>query len=377
MIAIYVRELDIKGGTHKQLLYLVDYFERNDVKFKIITSSLDYNKTFDSFKSFESKIVCIKREQFYNVFKKIYSYFVFILELRKALKGIKILNIHDQGLQLIFPFIFDKKIIWQINDLPIEFIEKQNKTIFNNAKKFYVKICTKIFINKITVNVSKNKDRVLNCLGSKSEVLYCGIEKIDISKNLNHSLNRIKSKKLNILTSGVFIPYRNYETTIEVAYKLIEQGYDVNLKIIGSTFLNPIYAEKVQNHIRERKLENNITILGQVSEKMFLELHDDSDIFIFINIDQSWGLAVFEAMSCGIPVILSQSVGATEILENNIDCFFVDPINIDQIVEKILCLVNNSNKYTSFFYNGITFADNYTWDKAYSSNVLKLINELQ
>jgi glycosyltransferase involved in cell wall biosynthesis len=375
MIALYIRELDIKGGTHKQLYYLADYLERSGVQFKILTNSLDYTKTFDSFRKLEDKIECIERKLSNNIFLKIYFYCLFVFNFRKALKNVKILNVHDQGLHLLFPFFFDKIIIWQINDLPIEFLKTKDLSIFNKVKKSYIKASSKLFVKSITVNVSKNKERVLNNLGLNSEVLYCGIEKVDINRNLTASLNRLKSKKINILTSGVFIPYRNYETTVEVVYELTNLGYDVDLNIIGSTVTNPQYAKKIDNLIKQFNLENQIKILGQVTDSMFLELHDKSDIFMFINIDQSWGLAVFEAMSCGLPVILSQSVGATEILKNNIDCLFVDPVNVNEIVNRIIELVNNSQQYIYLSNNGIDFANNYTWDKAYSSNVLRIINE--
>ena len=78
MIALYIRELDIKGGTHKQLYYLADYLERSGVQFKILTNSLDYTKTFDSFRKLEGKIECIERKLSNNIFLKIYFYVLFV-----------------------------------------------------------------------------------------------------------------------------------------------------------------------------------------------------------------------------------------------------------------------------------------------------------
>ena len=82
MIALYIRELDIKGGTHKQLYYLADYLERSGVQFKILTNSLDYTKTFDSFRKLEGKIECIERKLSNNIFLKIYFYVLFVFNFR-------------------------------------------------------------------------------------------------------------------------------------------------------------------------------------------------------------------------------------------------------------------------------------------------------
>ena len=58
---------------------------------------------------------------------------------------------------------------------------------------------------------------------------------------------------------------------------------------------------------RTKNLKKSVTIWGEVDENTYLKLFDKADIFTFGNIDQSWGLAVFEAMSCGLPTIVSNS----------------------------------------------------------------------
>lgn len=91
--------------------------------------------------------------------------------------------------------------------------------------------------------------------------------------------------------------------------------------------------------------------------------------------DQSWGLAVFEAMSCGLPVIVSKSVGATEILSNNENALFVDPMNVDEIIATIIGLMTNEEQYLQIVDVSRNFHNCYTWDKSYSSRMLNLMLE--
>lgn len=60
--------------------------------------------------------------------------------------------------------------------------------------------------------------------------------------------------------------------------------------------------------IIERKIEKYVKIWGQVDDDTYDKLFNVANAFAFINIEQSWGLAVFEAMSAGLPTIVSNSV---------------------------------------------------------------------
>jgi glycosyltransferase involved in cell wall biosynthesis len=381
MIGLYIRDLDIVGGTHKQFLYLLNYLAANKKPFKVITTQLDYNKTYGGFSHYKSNIVCVQKKVHNSLPLKIYYTLLFILNVKRELKGIKALNVHNLGLELYFPFLYNKNIIWQINDLPEVFqvgVHKTEKASFaSRLRKKYLQFSCRYFVKAISVNVSKNRKRVQDCLNMDAEVFYCGIEKIDIQKDIQLSLERFNAGKINLLSSGVFFPYRNYETQIEVVKILKGKGYHIELNIIGPTELDRQYADKIINLISKNKLDNEVKVRGQVSEDSYKQLHANSDIFMFINVDQSWGLAVFEAMSCGLPVIVSNSVGATEILQDGYDSIFVDPLDAQLIANKIELLVKDANTYLHYVKNGIEFSKRYTWDNAYSQHMYKLIAKYQ
>ena len=274
-------------------------------------------------------------------------------------------------------WLSDKKVYWQVNDLPSAFNVGVHEKQLDNERKArdreHILKWTKD-VKAITVNVSKNAYRIKKCFNRDAKVFYCGVEPINVERNNSDSLKRFELKKINLLSSGVFFPYRNYETQIEVVRRLVEDGYDVELNIIGA-LMDDKYANKIKTIVNDKKLDNRIHILGQVSEEKFKSLHKDADVFIFININQSWGLAVFEAMSCGLPVIVSKSVGATEILSNGVDSVFVDPINIEQIVDSIKRLSSDMNYYESISNEARVFHENWSWDKAYCSKMLDLMTQ--
>ena len=379
MIAFLINELDIRGGTHKQFLKLLEYTAARTDDFYVVTKSVDLTKTYPGFQPFKDRIRLFKPEgSGKGTFHTALAIRRNVKKLRNLTNDADVINIHDQGFELFLAAFKKKKTIWQINDLHASFQVGCNKDSKQSWKTALIRKLIQYYskyINRFTVNVSKNRTRIFEAFNRNADVLYCGIEPVGIKRDISTSLQRFNEKKLNILSSGVFFPYRNYETQVNVVSRLATDGIDVHLNIIGSTDLNPAYSQKIRDLIIEKGLEKRITICGMVDEVKFKQLHNDSDVFMFINIDQSWGLAVFEAMSCGLPVFVSESVGATEILSDGIDAIFVNPTDADQIAEKIEDLMNDSDKYQGLCVSGEAFHHDYTWDKAYSQPMYAILTD--
>lgn len=372
-VALLINELDIRGGTHKQFLRLSQYLRNENIDFTIITKYYEKNSTYPEFSEFEINFLAENKKRLSTIGK--INQFINIL--KKIPKDTTIVNIHDNGFLPIVPFLkfYKKKIIWQINDLPSYFLEGNSKSIQDNykniIKRFFARFVARYFIDEITVNVTKNKERVLKNLKSNAKVFYCGVDKLDDFQI--HTSNT--KEKINLLTTGVFFSYRNYETSIEVVKKLLSLGCECRLDIIGDTKLDSIYANKIKTLIDVNNLQEYITIHGQVDEIKFKSLFNESDIFLFLNLDQSWGLVVFEAMSVGIPTIVSESVGAVEILSNE-EALIVDPLSVEDISEKIILLNKDKFIYEKYSKNAMKHVASMSWDIMYSSNILRLMKDI-
>ncbi len=378
-IAYLINEINVCGGTHKQFMKLLEYTERQNISFIVVTKFIDFDKTYPGFVKFKDRIIVYRPNDYPDILNHRYICrlipFFQRSRLLSMVKDCDIVNVHDNGWIREMSWLSEKKVFWQVNDLPSAFNVGVHERQLDNERKVrdreLILKWTKN-VKEFTVNVGKNAIRIKKCFNRDAHVFYCGVEPIDVKRNNFDSFKRFETKKINLLSSGVFFPYRNYETQIEVVRRLVEDGYDVELKIIGA-LLDRNYAEKIHGIIEDKDLTNRIHVLGQVSDEQFKDLHKHSDIFIFININQSWGLAVFEAMSCGLPVIVSESVGATEILNNGFNAIFVDPFNVDQIVDVVKRLVNDEDYYSRISNEARSFHEHWTWDEAYCSKMIKMM----
>ena len=383
-ISLLINELNICGGTHKQLLRLSQYLLKQGHEVTIFTRYFDLDKTYSEFKDVKIEFLYkedwTKKVSYAGILNKIKnkvhkmkdSYKLY----SKIYKDTDVINIHDNGLEdvLFLLKIFSKKPkkIWQINDLPICFhvgvSGNEADSFKQKIKRAYIRYASKC-VDEITVNVTKNAERVEQCFGRKAKVFYCGV---DVNRTLGKHTYDINENTVKILSSGVFFPYRNYETLIDVVENLKNKNVNVHLDVIGATDRSPAYSEKIINLVKEKQLEKEITIWGQVDDEKYTELHNGADMFAFININQSWGLAVFEAMSCGLPVIVSESVGAIELLHNDEDAIIVDPENVEQVSDVVLKLMNEKDYYNKISENAYNAVKEFTWDKLYSERMLDL-----
>lgn len=379
-VVFLISSLTVCGGTHKQLLKLVEYCDKIGVEYKILTKDLDYNKTYSGFEERKNNIVVLNLPQATNGWKLIFRpflYFYKLILLQKYVSDFDVVNIHDCGFEALTPAFYGKTVVWQVNDLPYIFnlgvFSKRKTKLSDSFMRSFLKFAGK-FVTVFTVNVSKNAERVYKVYKKKARVLYCGIEPLTISRTNDNTYERFKKGEINLLSTGVFLPYRNYESLIEVISILRSKGINAHLNIIGKK-QDEEYVAKIEEMILQKGLDQAVRICGQVSKDDFEKLHADSDLFLFVNIEQSWGLAIFEAMSIGLPVIVSNSVGATEILSDKNNAIFVDPTDTYTISSVIIDIMNKTDYYSYISSNARNFYKKYSWDDSYCSKMISIMEE--
>ena len=95
-----------------------------------------------------------------------------------------------------------------------------------------------------------------------------------------------------------------------------------------------------------------------------------------MNVDQSWGLAVFEAAARAKPVILSSSVGAAELLGGKPGILMVDPLSPQDIADAIVSLATDPAQIQTTALQARDTVKDMSWDKLYCAPALALFEQL-
>ena len=171
----------------------------------------------------------------------------------------------------------------------------------NNLKEdsFFWKVLIKISYCFIDSNIVFSKNSIKKMPYLARSKTYCILNPYKDFSKLDHEINYdIK----NILTIGSYIKIKNHMNLI-IAFKEIldlNKNYkEWSLTILGDGPLRNDY----ENYIKKNNLMNNVFFPKETKsvEKYFKK----SSIFVFCSIREALGLALIEAMSFGLPAIVS------------------------------------------------------------------------
>ena len=93
-----------------------------------------------------------------------------------------------------------------------------------------------------------------------------------------------------------------------------------------------------------------------------LVYYHKAQIFVLPSLGDPFPRTMLEAMSCGLPVIISDMVGAKDIMENGREGFIIPVKDVDAISEKIQYFYDNPSEIRRMGKNAREKAKEYTWE---------------
>jgi glycosyltransferase involved in cell wall biosynthesis len=179
-------------------------------------------------------------------------------------------------------------------------------------------------------------------------------------------------RPIRILAVGILFPHRRFEDLLIAVRLLKDRGANVSGTIAGDYNPGHPYAKKLQELAVSQGIRERISFAGRVSDAELLRLYQENDIFVFPSHLQSWGLAVFEAMSCGLPVVVSETAGASEVLEHKKTALIIAPKSPEAIAAAITALTEDPRLYRRLSENGRMFVESrLSWPR-YADQMLNI-----
>jgi glycosyltransferase involved in cell wall biosynthesis len=148
-----------------------------------------------------------------------------------------------------------------------------------------------------------------------------------------------KPDEFVLLWLGIFMPHRRLQDAIEAVGLLVARGAKVRLLLAGSERSFPEYFKSLRELATSLGLENDVIFTGKVEDDEVRDFYCACDAFLFPNENQTWGLAVLEAMACGALVLVSQGAAVHEVLTDNQNAVLFparDPKTLAQKVDRLI-----------------------------------------
>jgi len=236
---------------------------------------------------------------------------------------------------------------------------------------------------RLSVLLSKKADIVLqyNSL-VKKELLRLGIDERKIKKTNNGvMLDEIREASEPAIKKyeAVFLGRLNYTKGIfdlvKIWTNIVKIKPQAKLALIGGGEQDTVV--KLKNEIRKNNLENNIYLLGYLKGIEKFKALKEGLIFVFpskVSGDESWGVAIMEALNCGLPVVVYNLPFYEEIYGNIL--YMVELNDIEGFSRKIIDLLDDPSLYKESLVKGLDFSRNFSWEKVIKEESNIIISNL-
>lgn len=126
-------------------------------------------------------------------------------------------------------------------------------------------------------------------------------------------IKRKSPEKFVFVSVGNLIALKGFDTLIDAFALLFKEFKEIQLKIVGEGEERYALEQKVE----QLGLQNDIIFSGYRTRKELKEIYQSSDVYISASKKESFGVVIIEALSCGLPIIVTNSGGPTEIVNEN------------------------------------------------------------
>jgi len=182
---------------------------------------------------------------------------------------------------------------------------------------------------------------------------------------LNSGRFKVKGEVV-IIPHGCEIPDRvTYVNEMNVGYMGAigpDKGVIYLIEAMRKVNANLVLAGRQTEYIniKDKNLARRTKKLGYV--KNISDFYNSINIYVQSSITEGFGLEVLEAMAHGRPVIVTEGVGAKDLVEDGKNGFIVPIRNPDAIAEKIQYFIDNPSEIFRMGQNAREKAKLYTWE---------------
>lgn len=208
-------------------------------------------------------------------------------------------------------------------------------------KKFYNNSSVR---KKNEISYTLNKVSMLLALGEEWKEFYSSITSAKvISFN-----NAVFSKKITTFDNKIYITTMGILSKRKGTYDIIKIAKKLDTKInkqykfllVGDGDL-----KQINKLILKENLDNRILTTGWIqNDKQIEEIYNKTIIYLLPSYNEGMPMSILEAMSYGIPII-STNVGSISSLVKKKNGYVCKPGDIDEMVNKIIDLLNDKEKY--------------------------------
>lgn len=276
----------------------------------------------------------------------------------------------------MLPLKTNSKTVAIIHDLAFE--------SFPDAVPFFVRKYYRYFYPKyakkadkiITVSEYSKKDiaEKYNINLQKINVVFNGSKEIYQPLN-SQTISTVKTKYSNgfdyIVYAGSLHPRKNIINLLR-AFDLFKSNTHSEIKLLIAG-RKAWQTSSIEQTYLEMKHKSEVNFTGWLPDEELAKVIASAKAMVYISLFEGFGIPVLDAMNCGIPVIVSNCTSLPEVAGDA--GLYVNPLNIEEIAEKMTLLSRDNNLRNKLIENGNSQKKLFSWTKS-SDKIAEIIFNL-
>jgi len=299
----------------------------------------------------------------------------FILPIELKLLGVKKIYSPMNFSPILAKFLNIKIVLCLHSNLPWVYF---NLMPGNSLRNFFTKKLMELSIytsDHLLVDSYFAKEeisKILNLYKKKIEVIYLNINNKFLSENFKKkSIKNFNYEDKYILSVMSCVRYHNIINLLK-AFKLLIKEINYNIKLVlVLQILDKKYFTEVKKFIEDNFAEDKIFIYSNLDSDELPNLYKSSQLYVFTSYSEVFGLTTLEAMSQGVPVVISNRSALPEI--NGNAALYFDPDDVDQIKNSLNKVMLDKKLRAELIQNGKEQLKKFNSEK----NIKKTIDIIQ
>lgn len=280
-------------------------------------------------------------------------------------------NIDIGIFQNYVPIFSRMKTVLYIHDI----IYESHPEYFTLVERLYfkpVRYCARIADCIVTISENEKNRLIEYKYGDEYNitVIYNGVNRLQGKANTGSDISVSNESLINNLPSD-YVLYVGRLNDRKNIYNLIRAfkyvNHSLSLVVVGKKDWK---NRKMEQAIESGEISERVNFTGYVSDNDLMNLFKKASIFAYVSFEEGFGLPPLEAMTFGLPVVVSSTSCIPEVCgEAGV---YVDPNNEKNIAEGINKIYDDKQLRKEKIEAGYRQVEKFTWEKS----VNKLTNLL-
>jgi glycosyltransferase involved in cell wall biosynthesis len=181
-----------------------------------------------------------------------------------------------------------------------------------------------------------------------------------------------RQKEFRILLASRLSRRKGFNYAIDAFVELFDLYPHIRMQIAGGEG-NAMKELKAQ--VKRYRLDGRVTFSGLYTKEESPKIYNSADVFVMPSLNEGMSNNLLEALASGLPVLMTPTGGAEELVRNGENGYLIKMQNVNSIVEKLKILIENPELCDAFGHASRLIAQTMDWENV-ASEYVKLYNKI-